>query len=143
MRLEVTAKKAERSREGAGVVGWGRGRCARHDPKAAVPPGDVRQLEGAYEHAAAHLAVPVDVVRPVSEEVLRRAVDGHPTAESPCEARLCREHHRRVVHPPPSAEQGVQVGDQLPVGEQVAEGLAQRLRPLQHAVELVDSPPLR
>ena len=77
--------------------------------------------------------------------------------------RRARQKERLVVRLPAAAEHGVEVGDELGVrltpkreGEagrkcaetgathqEVAEGLAERLGPLEHAVELVVSPPLR
>eukprot|EP01051_Picozoa_sp_SAG22_P002667 SAG22_NODE_121_length_19129_cov_36.644614_15_plen_134_part_00 len=52
-------------------------------------------------------------------------------------ARRAGDHEGRVVHPPPLAELRVEVRQRVGVDQQLAENVAVRRRPLEHAGELV------
>jgi hypothetical protein len=50
---------------------------------------------------------------------------------------IASNHERMVIKLPPAAEEGVHIRDDLLVGQQVAEGVAEGALPSQHAPELI------
>ena len=101
-----------------------------HHTHAAIALVDMGELELADDHAAAHLAVAIDVVLGVGE-----VTGGGPVDDEALRALAAGEHEGGVIHLPAPTEEGVQVGDQFGVGQQIAEGLAVRRLPREHAGE--------
>ena len=104
--------------------------AARNDTEAAVAGILVVQSVLDDEQAAAHLAVGVRVEAGAVEEDVGGAVDAQ--AFDPLGT---GNHERLVVELPAASVQGVEVGQELAVREQVAEWLAMGLLIGEHAGE--------
>ncbi len=111
---------------GAGQVGLV---AARYDAEAARSGVHVRQGELTNNQAGPHASVVVMVVARSIESRVTGTVDLEPFA-----ALFGDQHVDAVVELPAAAEQGVQIGNDLRMGQEIAEGPAPGLRPGQHAL---------
>jgi len=100
------------------------------DREPAVPGVYIVQLEGDDDHAAGHAIVRVRVSVDLEWIASCAAVERQARA-----ALAAAEHERRVIHLPAGPHHRVEVGNNLRVAEQVAEGLTVRLWPFEHAPE--------
>ena len=104
--------------------------AARDHAQPTVPLIDIGELELADDHAAAHLVVGIRVVLRAIEVAAGRAVEDQALGTL-----AAAEHKGRVVHLPAAAKERVEIGDELFVRQQGAEGQAVGFFPFEHPRE--------
>ena len=105
--------------------------------QSAVALVDVGKLELADDHAAAHLVVGISVVLRAIKVAAGRAVEDQALGSL-----AAAEHEGRVVHFPAAAKERVEIGDELFVRQESAEGQAVGFFPFEHPREHAAPPAL-
>ena len=110
--------------------------AARDDAESARSGVHVRQGELAHDQAGAHASVVVMIVAGPVEGRVAGAVDLESLATC-----FGDQHVDAVVELPAASEQGVEIGNDLRMGQEVAERPAPRLGPGEHALVVPERRP--